>query len=123
MAGKQSNAETTREATMPSRPPKMKMGSGAPSYRKTWATKSVAADRRIRGRRGQAIRADFLRRFPLCCQCDEEGHVTAAVIVDHRIPLAEDGEDTDDNRQSLCKRHHDLKSAKEAARGRVRGAG
>lgn len=105
---------------MPSRPKNMKVGPGAPVFRRAWQTTSDASAQRIRGRRGQAIRADFLARHPLCALCKRDHRVTAAVIVDHRTPLAEGGADDDDNRQSLCKRHHDVKSAAEAARGRAR---
>ncbi|MFV0623785.1 HNH endonuclease [Sphingomonas sp. ac-8] len=52
--------------------------------------------------------------------CEKAGRVTPATIVDHVLALAEGGADDDGNRQALCKRHHDAKSAAEAARGRAR---
>lgn len=99
----------------------MKVGPGAPVHRKAWKTVSDASAQRVRGRRGQQIRDRFLSLHPLCADCAKEDRVTVAVIVDHRTPLAEGGADTDTNKQSLCKRHHDAKSAAEAARGRARG--
>lgn len=57
----------------------------------------------------QRLRAEQLRREPLCRYCKEMGEVTAAMIVDHIKPhrgerdLAFDP----DNLQSLCKPCHD----------------
>jgi 5-methylcytosine-specific restriction protein A len=46
-----------------------------------------------------------------------------ATEVDHVIPLAEGGTDTDANKQSLCHPHHAEKTKREAARGRTRARG
>lgn len=41
--------------------------------------------------------------------------------VDHIVPLAEGGDRYDwDNYQSLCKPHHDTKTARDAQRGKTR---
>jgi 5-methylcytosine-specific restriction protein A len=52
---------------------------------------------------------------PLCVTCQGEGRVEAATVVDHIIPHRGDqklfwGRS---NWQSLCKRHHDIKTASE----------
>jgi hypothetical protein len=74
-----------------------------------------AADPRIRGRKGQELRARRLKREPLCRHCAERGRVTAAEVVDHIKPLAYGGTDTDDNVQCLCDECHAIKSALEGA--------
>lgn len=106
---------------MPTRAKNMRSGPGAPVFRRPWQTTSDASAQRIRGRRGQAIRASFLARHPLCAACEKEGRVTPATIVDHVIPLAEGGADDDTNKQGLCDPHNKQKSAAEAVRGRARG--
>lgn len=75
---------------------------------------------RIRGRAGVERRARWLRRNPLCVECEKEGEVTAAITPDHVIPLWKGGADHESNFQSLCKAHHDAKTKAEAAE-RARG--
>jgi 5-methylcytosine-specific restriction protein A len=58
-------------------------------------------------------RITFLKRSPLCAECEREGIVCAATVVDHI--KAHKGDqvlfwDTS-NWQSLCKQHHDRKTA------------
>lgn len=74
-------------------------------------------DGRIRGRRGQRIRAAFLQANPTCAHCEREGKITLAQEVDHIKPLAQGGTDTDDNKQSLCIAHHRAKTSAEAGDG------
>ena len=55
----------------------------------------------------------YLAEHPLCVTCESEGLFKAAKVVDHRIPhrgnpvLFWDKS----NWQSMCKRHHDMKTA------------
>ena len=70
--------------------------------------------KRITGRKLQRIRAEVFTADPLCALCRN----AAAVIVDHKVPLAEGGEDEPHNRQGLCDPCHDAKSKAEAMRGR-----
>jgi 5-methylcytosine-specific restriction protein A len=63
--------------------------------------------KRIRGRKGVALRKRRLRAEPLCRMCKDEGRVTAATVPDHIIPLAKGGTDTDDNIRCLCADCHD----------------
>lgn len=65
---------------------------------------------RVRGRRGQRIRAQYLQLHPLCVMCLREGRTTPADEVDHVIPLFKGGEDTDDNKAALCKPCHKAKT-------------
>lgn len=62
-------------------------------------------------------RARQLRAFPFC-QWEEDDILcnATAVIVDHVKPRFEGGTDDDDNLQSLCKYHSDLKTAAEGHR-------
>lgn len=72
---------------------------------------------RIRGRKGVELRKHRLRKEPLCRHCYAKGIVKAADEVDHILPLANGGTDTDDNVQSLCHQCHAIKTAGEAAQG------
>ena len=73
----------------------------------------IAKTKRIRGRRLQRIRARLLRGQPLCVHCLEVGIVKGAIQIDHRIPLFQGGEDTDENRQNLCDECHKAKTVTE----------
>jgi len=71
---------------------------------------NVATDR-IRGRQLGTIRDRIaLRDEYTCRQC---GHITAHGEVDHIVPLHLGGRESDENRQWLCKRCHDVKSERE----------
>jgi len=50
---------------------------------------------------------------PLCRHCKREGRITAAVDVDHIVARRDGGSDDHDNLQSLCKRHHSIKTRAE----------
>jgi 5-methylcytosine-specific restriction protein A len=59
------------------------------------------------------LRAQQLRKEPLCAECLKEGRVTVANVVDH---VKKHGGDAalfydPSNLNSLCKRHHDVKTA------------
>ena len=63
--------------------------------------------------RWQQERKRFLMFNPLCVQCDADGNVVTATVVDHIIPHRGDQQLFWDrsNWQSLCKLHHDRKTA------------
>jgi 5-methylcytosine-specific restriction protein A len=68
--------------------------------------------------RWEKARTSYLRSHPLCVECEKEGIVTAAIVVDHIKPHKGNQAlfwDTS-NWQSLCKHHHDLKTATEDGR-------
>lgn len=61
-------------------------------------------------------RLEYLAQHPLCCQCERAGRIEPATVVDHirrhrgqADPLFWDRT----NWQSLCKRCHDRKTARE----------
>lgn len=87
-------------------------------YRK-W-NKSEQSVKRITGRRLQADRERLFSADPLCANCKKHGRVTAATQRDHIVPLAEGGQDVDENVQGLCDDCHKEKSLQEAKRGRAR---
>ena len=66
----------------------------------------------------QKASKQFLAAHPLCTMCMKEGRYTKATVVDHIIPHRGDEELFWDrsNWQSLCKRHHDLKTGNEDSR-------
>ncbi len=69
--------------------------------------------------RWRKARAAYLAEHPLCVMCEAEGRVTAAKVVDHRIPHK--GDPTlfwdQDNWQSLCTNHHNSAKQSEERRG------
>ena len=75
-----------------------------------------SAHERGYGRRWQRARLIHLAEHPLCKMCADDGVIKAAVVVDHITPHK--GNDTlfwdsVTNWQSLCKQHHDKKTATE----------
>jgi 5-methylcytosine-specific restriction protein A len=60
-------------------------------------------------------RLGYLKRHPLCVQCEQLGKLTPATVVDHITPHKGDKVLFWDknNWQPLCKRHHDIKTATE----------
>jgi 5-methylcytosine-specific restriction protein A len=108
---------------MPDAPPKACRVCGRKNcgkhIRKSW-TPGAHVTPRIRGSQLQRIRRDKLTREPWCRECRKEGVFTIAAIVDHVVPLAEGGEETDTNRQPLCRPHSDAKTAEESKRGQAR---
>lgn len=71
------------------------------------------ASQRGYDRRWRRVRREWLANHPYCAQCDRDGFVRAATVVDHIKPHR--GNETlfwdPRNRQSLCKRCHDRKTA------------
>ena len=70
------------------------------------------------GSRWQAYRAAYLREHPLCAECESDGAITPATVVDHIIPHKGDAGLfwNPANHRALCKRCHDRKTAKEDGR-------
>ncbi len=63
------------------------------------------------------FREAHLNAEPLCRICKADGRLVEAVIVDHIIPRSEGGAGLDhQNCQSLCAKHHAIKTRKEEAR-------
>lgn len=96
-------------------------GSGrcAKHPRAAWS-KKVDAPKRITGRRLQKLRAELFTRQPLCAECACHGRRSLSTQRDHIVPLAEGGEDVEENTQGLCDDCHEAKSKAEAARGVAR---
>ena len=82
--------------------------------------KPVRKPQRLRGARGVARRAAFLRMHPLCVACADQGVARAATGVDHIQPLHVGGPDEWANLQALCGPCHTDKTVRE--RGAVRRA-
>ena len=73
------------------------------------------ASRRGYDKRWRRIRNAVLAAEPLCRHCAEAGRVTAAVLVDHIVPLPAGTHDRE-NLQPLCQRCHAVKTAGERRR-------
>jgi 5-methylcytosine-specific restriction endonuclease McrA len=76
-------------------------------YRKEWERGKTAE--RGYGSQWRKQRLTFLKANPLCVFCLKRGVVTAANVVDHKVPHQGDQELFWDvsNWQSLCKKCHD----------------
>ncbi len=74
----------------------------------SWRTSDQTSTQRGYGYKWQKARQGFLRSHPLCVMCEAESRVTAATVVDHKIPHRGDQALFWDkaNWQSLCATHH-----------------
>ena len=83
------------------------------SYRALQDKKRGTAHQRGYGGRWRKVREAHLKENPLCVECSKQNKVTAAIIVDHIVPHKMNYELMWDpnNHQSLCKYHHDKKTA------------
>lgn len=77
----------------------------------TWRSGLTTAQRGY-GSKWQSARLQFLDQNPLCAECQRNGHITPATVVDHIVPHR-GNKDLFWNRrnwQALCKTCHDLKT-------------
>ncbi len=67
------------------------------------------------GRRWRKARRLYLREHPLCVQCEAEGTIMAATVVDHVVPHRGDYNLfwDESNWQAMCKPCHDRKTGRE----------
>ena len=72
--------------------------------------------KRLRGRKSQERRKRIAERDGYRCQVC--GRVASKGIADHKIPLAEGGEDTEENMQWLGYECHEAKTKGESERGK-----
>ena len=57
---------------------------------------------------------NYRKRNPLCVECLEKGRTRKADVVDHIVPIKHGGELlNEENFQSLCHSHHNMKTAKD----------
>lgn len=79
----------------------------------SWRTSDMGSTARGYGYRWQKARERHLQAHPLCIECEREGCVTAATVVDHRIPHRGDQALfwDESNWDSLCTTHHNRKTA------------
>lgn len=54
-----------------------------------------------------------MREHPFCKRCAELGRQELGEEVDHEVPLFKGGQETPENRQTLCKPHHDEKTLRD----------
>ena len=82
------------------------------THPETWRAGLTTAQRGYGGK-WQKARLQFLDQNPLCAQCQRDGCVTPATVVDHIVPHR-GNQDLFWNRknwQALCKACHDLKTS------------
>lgn len=75
----------------------------------------AGASNRGYNRKWQRSRERFLRKNPLCVECQKEGKYVKATVVDHIVPHRGDPVLfwNESNWQPLCKHHHDSKTMTE----------
>ena len=74
------------------------------------------AVQRKRGWAGVQDRERIRRRdHGLCQECRRQNRVSLGAAVDHKKPLWDGGDDTDNNKELLCQPCHDATTAREAA--------
>ena len=76
---------------------------------------TASSTRRGYGVRWRQLRLAFLREHPICAVCGRP-----ATDVDHVVPKAEGGDDTEENLQPLCRTCHRKKTAWEISRRKLR---
>ena len=79
-----------------------------------WASRNKP--KRLRGRRSQDRRKRIAEKAGY--KCSICGKVTVKGIADHIVPLAEGGEDTEENMQWLGHECHEAKTKRESKRGK-----
>jgi 5-methylcytosine-specific restriction enzyme A len=86
-----------------------------PQEHKRYDDKRENAAKRGYDHRWRKARLAFLRKYPLCKHCLQEGKLTPATVVDHIVPHKGNTELfwDEENWQSLCDSHHSRKTAKE----------
>lgn len=98
------------------RPPTLNSKKAAPRVVTT------ARAKRFRGSRFYTQTEQQRAREPMCRMCKAEGIYRPMHVADHIVSLGEGGREGDPNNlQSLCKAHHDAKSAEETRRAITRG--
>lgn len=99
--------------------PQLAVENGRCEQHKRQAWSNNNAEKRVfKGRTLQRERARLFSNNPLCVECERQGRVSVATIRDHIKPLAEGGEDVEENTQGLCQECSDAKTAAESKRGR-----
>lgn len=101
---------------MPNKPKKIKRA--YVPERKAFERERLENDFDYNGRKWRKVRLEQLEKFPLCCDCEALGIVTAATVADHEPQakvLIKRGDDPYDLKwlMSRCKKHHDSKSGRE----------
>ena len=107
--------ELTRDGWCPKhRPASRQSRRGASGAYHSWYSKAVWT---------QELRPAQLLREPFCRVCAAKGWPPPATVVDHVIPFRGDWDlfVSPANHQSLCKFHHDQKTAREQAESRGKG--
>lgn len=89
----------------------------------SWRTNKQTSAQRGYGYKWQKAREQHLREHPLCVYCERDGRVTAATVVDHKIPHRGDMTLFWDrsNWQSLCATHHSRDKQREEAADHIDG--
>jgi 5-methylcytosine-specific restriction protein A len=94
----------------------------ATALKRTWRPEKKAQEGRkhdnskvYNSRRWRKHRKVYLTIYPLCVECEKEGKITIADVLDHIKTIANGGDIWGyDNVQGVCHSHHNKKSGREA---------
>ncbi|HGH5396612.1 putative prophage holin [Klebsiella pneumoniae] len=108
-----------RRCTEPGCNKRVKSGKCDEHKREVWRAQDARrGHRRARGYSAawEKYRAQYLKRYPLCVECQKQGLFVPAKIVDHIIPI-DGGDDVlfwpEWNHQALCQTHHNQKTTQQ----------
>ena len=108
-----------RRCTEPGCNKRVKSGKCDEHKREAWRAEDARrGHRRARGYSAswEKYRAQYLKRYPLCVECQKLGLYVPAKIVDHIIPI-NGGDDVlfwpEWNHQPLCQAHHSQKTTQQ----------
>lgn len=92
--------------------PELTEGKYCPAHTKLHLTDRESSSGRGYDSRWRKARRRFLKLHPLCVECNGQGRLVKATVVDHIIPHRGDRQLfwDESNWQSLCKRCHDNKT-------------
>lgn len=94
--------------------PESKRRSYEPPERKAQEGRTVDNSKLYNGRPWRRFRKEYLTANPLCVECEEQGLIVEAKVLDHITQVRKGGDPFDlSNVQGLCAKHHNQKSGRE----------
>lgn len=85
---------------------------------KAWDEQRGTVTERGYGHAWRKVRAAWLRSHPWCAECERQGLLTRATVLDHVRPKSMGGKDDDGNYQSMCESCHNTKRQRESMEAR-----
>ena len=94
--------------------PKSKKRSWIPKRKKVYGQHDNSSF--YHSKQWRMLRNWYIKKYPICAECNRQGKLTAGYCVDHIRPISIGGNKIDiSNLQTLCESCHAKKSAQESA--------